>query len=187
MSIGVHVSSRIIVLSRYIPKNRIAGSYVVLFLVSQGTSIMFSIVAAPTYVAYNIVLVSDIININQPQVYTCPLLPESASHFPPCPTPLGCHRALGLSSLHHTENSHWLSILHLVVLCLSTTLGSSHPLLLLCPHECPLCLFLHCCPANRFISTIFLDSIYMHGYDIFLFLTYFTLYNRLQIHPSHQN
>ena len=34
-----------------------------------------------------------VININQPYVYTCPLLPESASHFPPCPNPLGCHRA----------------------------------------------------------------------------------------------
>ena len=28
-------------------------------------------------------------------------------------------------------------------------------------HKSSLCLRLHCCPANRFISTIFLDSIYM--------------------------
>ena len=32
---------------------------------------------------------------------------------------------------------------------------------LLCPQVGSLCLHLHCCPANRFISTIFLDSIYM--------------------------
>ena len=39
--------------------------------------------------------------------------------------------------------------------------NSSHPLLpLLCPQVCSLCLLLYCCPANRFISTIFLDSIY---------------------------
>ena len=31
----------------------------------------------------------------------------------------------------------------------------------LCSQVCYLCLRLHCCPANRFISTIFLDSIYM--------------------------
>ena len=35
--------------------------------------------------------------------------------------------------------------------------------------------------ANRFFCTIFLDSIYMHEYIIFvfLFLTYFTLYDSL--------
>ena len=30
-----------------------------------------------------------------PQVYICPLPLEPPSHLPPCPTPLGCHRALG--------------------------------------------------------------------------------------------
>ena len=40
---------------------------------------------------------------------------------------------------------------------------------------------LYSCPANRFIKTIFLDSIYMHEYMVFvfLFLTYFTLNNRI--------
>ena len=44
---------------------------------------------------------------------------------------------------------------------------------------------LYSCPANRFICTIFLDSTYIHWYTIFvlLFLTYFTLYDRLQVHP----
>ena len=28
-----------------------------------------------------------------------------------------------------------------------------------CPHICSLCLHLHCCPANRCIRTIFLESI----------------------------
>ena len=38
-----------------------------------------------------------------------------------------------------------------------------------------LSLFLHWCPLNKFFSTIFLDSVYMHSNTIFifLFLTYF--------------
>ena len=52
-----------------------------------------------------------------------------------------------------------------------------------------LCLCLYSCPAPRFFRTIFLflDSIYMHQHMVFvfLFLTYFTLYERLQIHPPH--
>ena len=50
-----------------------------------------------------------------------------------------------------------------------------------------LCLFF--CFAYRVIINIFLNSIYM-CYDIvmvFIFLTYFTLYNGLQFHPSHEN
>ena len=39
---------------------------------------------------------------------------------------------------------------------------------------------LYFCSANRFISTIFLDSMYVRLYIKFvlLFLTHFTLYNR---------
>ena len=61
-------------------------------------------------------------NVNQPQVYLCPLPLEPPSHLPPHPTPLGCHRALDLSSLHHTTNSHWLSIVHMVK-CVSMVLN----------------------------------------------------------------
>ena len=45
-------------------------------------------------------LVSTIINMNQPQIYVCPLPPEPPSSLPAHPTPLRCHRALDLSSLH---------------------------------------------------------------------------------------
>ena len=39
--------------------------------------------------------------------------------------------------------------------------NSSHPLLpALCPQSFSLCLCLHCFPANSFISTIFLDSVF---------------------------
>ena len=56
-----------------------------------------------------------------------------------------------------------------------------------CPQVRSQCLHLYSCPATRFISTIFLDSTYMcqHKVFVFLFLTYFTLYDRLQIHPPH--
>ena len=33
---------------------------------------------------------------------------------PSPPTPLGCRRVLALVSLHHTLNSHWLFVLHMV-------------------------------------------------------------------------
>ena len=61
------------------------------------------------------------------------------------------------------SNSHWLSILHMVMYIFqSYSLKSSHPLLLpLSPKICSLCLCLLCCSARRIVSTIFLDSIYM--------------------------
>ena len=49
-------------------------------------------------------------------------------------------------------------------------------------------LHLYSCPAPRFFRTFFfLDSIYMcqHMVFVFLFLTYFTLYDSLQVHPPH--
>ena len=90
-----------------------------------------------------------------------PLVPPS--HLPPHPTPLGCHRALDSSSLYHTANSCWLLSYIWYFTSFSATL-SVHASLLppLCPQVWSLYLCLHCCPANRFISTISLDSIYMH-------------------------
>ena len=46
------------------------------------------------------------------------------------------------------------------------------------------------CPAPRFFRTIYLffsDSIYtcQHMVFVFLFVIYFTLYDRLQVHPPH--
>ena len=56
---------------------------------------------------------------------------EHPTHLPLHPTPLGCYRALVLSSLHHTANSHWLSILHMVMHMFQCySLKSFHPLLL---------------------------------------------------------
>ena len=47
-------------------------------------------------------------------------------------------------------------------------------------------LYLHSFPSNRYINTIFSRfHIYALMYCIFLFLTYFTLHNRLYVHPFH--
>ena len=66
---------------------------------------------------------------------------------------------------------------------------SAYPSPSLCPQVHSLHLRLYSCPGPRFLRTIFLflESIYMcqHVVFVFLFLTYFTLYDRLQVHPPH--
>ena len=91
-------------------------------------------------------------------------LPSWTSLPPPIPSyPSGLSQSTGLSSLCHTANSYWLSILHMLMYTFPCyTPNSSHPLLSLrCPQVCSLWLCLHCCPANRFINNIFLDPLYM--------------------------
>ena len=82
-----------------------------------------------------------------------------------------------LSSLCYIATSYQLSILHMpVCICQCYTLNSSHTLHpLLCSQVFSLCLCLCVYLANSFISTIFLDSIYVCQYMIFIsfFLTYF--------------
>ena len=86
--------------------------------------------------------------------------PETPSHFPPHPIPLGCLRAPALGALLHASNLHWSSVLHMVMYMFQWhSIKLSHPLLLpLNPKVCSLYLCLLCCPACRIISTIFLDS-----------------------------
>ena len=71
-------------------------------------------------------------------------------------------------------------------------LKSSHPRLFpQSPKVCSLHLCLFCCLTYRVIITIFLNSTYMHYMQytvlVFIFLAYFTLFNGLQFHPSHEN
>ena len=57
----------------------------------------------------------------------------------------------------------WATELYWVYICHCYCLNSSHPLLPpVYPQVHSLCLHLHPFPVNRLISTIFLDSIYMH-------------------------
>ena len=67
-----------------------------------------------------------------------------------------------------------LSILHTVMHMFPYhSVHLSHPLLPpLFPQVCSLCLHLHCCPANRFIRTIFLDSTYMCVNMWYLFFSF---------------
>ena len=106
-------------------------------------------------------------HMNQPQAHTHPLPHEAPPH------PLGCHRASGCAPCA-TQRLPISLVVH-VVTCVSQgcSLNSSHPLLPpLCPQACSLCLRLYSCPANRFTSTIFLNSyIYALIHNIFPWLT----------------
>ena len=83
----------------------------------------------------------------------------------------------------------WTGDLHITIHMFQCySLKSSHPRLLLQrPKDCSIHVCLFCCLTYRVIITIFLNSIYMCQYTVlvFFFLTYFTLYNRLQFHPPH--
>ena len=95
-------------------------------------------------------------------IYRLPL--EPPSRLPPHLPHLGCYRALDMGSPRHTAISTGGVSLHVVTYVFQCDpLNSPHPLLpCLCPQACFLCLHLHCCPADRFISTIFPDSTYMY-------------------------
>ena len=54
--------------------------------------------------------------IHQHKCTICLFLPSWTSlPLPMPPIPLGCQKAPGLSPLYHTANSHWLSILYMVM------------------------------------------------------------------------
>ena len=91
-----------------------------------------------------------------------PLPFEPPSHLPPNPTPIGWYRIPVWVSwaIKHIPVGYLFYIWSCKFPCYS--FHTSHPLLP-CPHvhDYSLCLFLHCCPVNKFFSTIFLDSVYM--------------------------
>ena len=86
------------------------------------------------------------VDMNQPRVYVCP--PSwTPAHAPPHPIPLGCPRALSLSTLLHASNLYWSSILHIVIYmfqCYSLILSHPH-FLPQSPKVCSLYLCLFCC------------------------------------------
>ena len=119
--------------------------------------------------------------------YTCvPSIPNPPPTSLPTPSLWVAHHSLG--ALLPVLNLHWSSILHTVIYmfqCCSLKL-SHHHLLPLSPKVCSLHLCLLCCCAYRIVGAVFLNSVYMHWYTVFvfLFLTSFTLCNRIQVHPS---
>ena len=93
--------------------------------------------------------------------------------------------------LYPASNLDWRFVSHMILYTFQChSPKSSHPFPLpQSPKDCFIHLCLFWCLAYRVIITIFLNSIYMHQYTVlvFFFLAYFTLYNRLQFHPPHQN
>ena len=128
--------------------------------------------------------------VNQLYVYIYPHIP-SLLHLPPTlPIP-----PLLVDTKHQADLSVLcscfpLAILHLVVhICQCYSLTSSQ-LTLPPPHILKsilyVCIFIPVLPLGS-SEPNFLDSIYMcqHTVFIFLLLTYFTLYDRHQVHPPH--
>ena len=129
--------------------------------------------------------------VNQLYVYIYPHIPSLLHLLPTLPIPplqvdtkhradlpvlCGCFPL----AIYFTFGNVYMSVLlsHFV---------PAYPSPSLCPQVHTLRLHLYSCPVTRFISTIFLDSIYMRQHTVFvsLFLTYFTLYDRLQVRPTH--
>ena len=107
--------------------------------------------------------------------------------LPPHSIPQGHPSAPALSILSHASNLDWRSVSHIIYRFRCYSLRSFHfHVLPQNPKDCSIHLCLFCCSTYRVIITIFLNSIYMSYYTVLVFfLTYFTLYNRLQFHPSH--
>ena len=130
-------------------------------------------------------------NVNQPcvYIYLLPLEPLSPYPIPPLQVTTE-HQAL----LPVLYGSFPLAVCfpHGAYVGQSYSPNSSHSLLpLLCPQVFSFPhLHLYSCPANRFISTIFLDPICICVNNQCLFFSFwlnFTLYNKLWIHPPHYN
>ena len=136
------------------------------------------------WIMYNIIY-----ETNHHHRYTCVPHPEHPSYLPLHPILQGHPSAPALSTLSPASNLDWWSVSHMIIYMFQCySLKSSHPCLLpQSPKDCSIHLCLFCCLAYRVIVTIFLNSMYMHYYTVlvFFFLTYFTLYNRLQFHPPH--
>ena len=106
--------------------------------------------------------------LNQLHVYICPFPLGSPFHTPP-PHPIPLVKAI-------TE--HWAGLPELPVLCSRFPLANLHGVVHICQSYLPIhpsFPFTHCvhmsslihlclysCPENKFISTIFVDSTYMH-------------------------
>ena len=111
---------------------------------------------------YNIVLVFPYINMNPPQVYTCPH-PEPPSRLPPRTISMGHPRAPAPSILYPASDLDWRFVSYMILYrfqCHSPKSSHSLPLPQ-SPKDCSILLCLFCCLAYRVIITIFLNSIYM--------------------------
>ena len=129
-------------------------------------------------------------DMNQPWMYLCPSFRTPSPFSLPIPSlrvvqctgfecPVSCMKR-GLV-IYFTHDNIDISMLFSQIIPPSPSPTESK--------NCSIHMYLFCCLAQRVIITIFLNSIYMHQYTVlvFFFLTYFTLYNKLQFHPPHWN
>ena len=109
-------------------------------------------------------MVLPYINMNPPQVYTCPpSWTEPPSHIPPHTIPLGHPSAPAPCILYHASNLDWRFVSYMILYmfqCHSPKSSHLRPLPQ-SPKDCSMHLCLFCCLAYRVIVTIVLNSIYM--------------------------
>ena len=127
--------------------------------------------ATDTHLLYNVVLVSVVQQCESAVSILYHLPIEPPSHTPPIPplqdiTEYRAELPVLYSSfprtIYFTYDYIYIHTYIYTHTYQSYSLNSSHPLLPpLCPQVHSLYLCLYSCPANRVISTIFLDSIYM--------------------------
>ena len=129
--------------------------------------------------------------VNQLYVYIYHHIPSLLRLPPTLPISPLQSQSTELISLCIAAASHQLSILYLVVyICQSYSLNSSHlthPLLHVRKSVLYVCIFIPVLPLGSSETFFFSDYIYMcqHTVFVFLFLTYFIMYDRLQVHPPH--
>ena len=111
------------------------------------------------------------INMNPPRVHMSSQS-WTPSHLLPYTISLGHPSAPAPSILYPALNLDWWFISYMILYMFQCHSPKSSPT-----------------PTSHRVQTIFLNSIYMRKYTVlvFFFLAYFTLYNWLQFHPSHQN
>ena len=120
-------------------------------------------------------------------VHVFPIL-SSPFHLPPHTISwiIPVHQPQASCILHQTWTGNSFILWYYMFQCHSPK--SSHPRPLpQSPKDCSIHLCLFCYLTYSVIVTIFLNSIYIREYTVFVFsfLAYFTLYNRLQFHPPH--
>ena len=133
--------------------------------------------------------------VNQLYIYIYPHISSLLCLPPPTlPIPPLWSQSTELISRCYVTASHQLSILHLIVyICPYIHYHSHFVPAYPSPSPCPqvhsiVGLHLYSCLAPRFFITFFffqIPYICQHTVFIFLFLTYFTMYDRLQVHPPH--
>ena len=128
------------------------------------------------------------INLNQPQVYICALPLEP----PPSPHSSRLSQSPNWGSLRHIAHSHWLFYIWQYIL--SMLLSPFSPPSPALPHvhksALHVCLSIAALQIGSSVSSFwipYMEYICQYMVFVFLFLTYFTLYNMLQVHPPDKN